>query len=141
MLHNDVRPMLNNDVAAPLRARLGGFASPLTRMMLAGTGLTTPVLEAALGAALRVRGLWQDSVSVEQIPEGIAGELRLVNADRLVLRRSCLADFAMTLVSVNSVICTVGAVTAMGIDRVDAVQMSRFGTEPIGPSNPGQAPS
>jgi hypothetical protein len=49
MVHTDVR----DDAEAPLRAQMAGFASPLTRMLLAGNGLTTPVLEAALCTALR----------------------------------------------------------------------------------------
>jgi 3-deoxy-D-arabino-heptulosonate 7-phosphate (DAHP) synthase class II len=115
MLHTVFR----TEVETPLRAQVGGFASPLTRMLLAGTGLTTPVLEAALGAALRVRVLRQDSVSVEQIPDGIAGELRLVNGNPVVVRRACLVDTGITPVSVNLVIAAVSPTTAKGIDRVD----------------------
>jgi 3-deoxy-D-arabino-heptulosonate 7-phosphate (DAHP) synthase class II len=100
-------------------AQVAGFASPLTRMLLAGNGLTTPVLEAALDAALQVRVLRQDDVSVEQIPDGIARHLRLAGGDRAVVRRSCLVDSALTLVSVNFVVAAVGAATAKGIDRVD----------------------
>jgi 3-deoxy-D-arabino-heptulosonate 7-phosphate (DAHP) synthase class II/chorismate-pyruvate lyase len=125
MLHTDVKPMLSNDTGmaldagAALQAQVAGFASPLTRMLLAGNGLTTPVLEAALGAALQVRVLRQDSVSAEQIRDGIAGHLRLAGGDRVVVRRACLVDSAMTPVSVNLTIATVDAATAMGIDRVD----------------------
>jgi hypothetical protein len=60
------------DIAAPLQFQVARFASPLTRMLLVGNGgngLTTPTLEAALGATLRARGLRQDNSSVEQIPE------------------------------------------------------------------------
>ena len=85
--------MLNTDVGAPPRvqitdtatsqqAAVGGFASPQTRMLLAGNGLTTPVLEAATGTALRVRVLRQDYVSAEQIPDGVADEVRLVKIGR-----------------------------------------------------------
>lgn len=35
MLHTDVRPMLNNDVAVPLRAQVGGFASQLVNTQFA----------------------------------------------------------------------------------------------------------
>jgi 3-deoxy-D-arabino-heptulosonate 7-phosphate (DAHP) synthase class II len=115
MLHTD----FSTDVGSPLRAQVGGFASPLTRMLLAGNGLTTPVLEAALGATLRVRVLRQDSVSVKQIPDGIARDLRLVNGNPVVVRRACLVDTGMTPVSVNLVIAAVSATTAKGIDRVD----------------------
>ncbi|MGE2817454.1 3-deoxy-7-phosphoheptulonate synthase [Mycobacterium heidelbergense] len=88
-------------------------------MLLAGNGLTTPVLEAALGTALRVRVLRQDDVAVEQIPAGIAGQLRLVGQERVVVRRSCLVDPVLNLVSVNLVIAAAGPATASGIDRLD----------------------
>jgi 3-deoxy-D-arabino-heptulosonate 7-phosphate (DAHP) synthase class II len=107
------------DTGAPLQQQVAGFASPPTRMLLAGNGLTTPVLEAALGTALRVRVLRQDFVSVQQIPEEIAQYLRLAGEDQVVVRRSCLLDPQMTLVSVNLVVATWGAATATGIDRVD----------------------
>jgi 3-deoxy-D-arabino-heptulosonate 7-phosphate (DAHP) synthase class II len=100
-------------------AQVAGFASPLTRMLLAGNGLTTPVLEAALGTTLRVRVLRQDRVPVEQIPYGIAQDLRLADGDCVVVRRACLVDSRMTPVSVNMVIAAVGPATAAGIDRVD----------------------
>ncbi|MBO0880055.1 MAG: 3-deoxy-7-phosphoheptulonate synthase [Mycobacterium sp.] len=115
MSHNNVRA----HAGAPPQAQVAGFASPLTRMLLAGNGLTTPVLEAALGTTLRVRVLRQDSLTVEQMPDGIARNLQLVNGDRVVVRRACLVDSEMTLVSVNFVVATVGAATATGIDRVD----------------------
>jgi 3-deoxy-D-arabino-heptulosonate 7-phosphate (DAHP) synthase class II/chorismate-pyruvate lyase len=111
--------MLPIDAGAPLQAEFAGFASPLTRMLLAGNGLTTPVLEAALGTALQVRVLRQDDVSGDQIPDAIARDLRLSSGGRAVVRRSCLVDSGMTLVSVNLVVATVGAATAEGIDRVD----------------------
>jgi 3-deoxy-D-arabino-heptulosonate 7-phosphate (DAHP) synthase class II len=122
--------MLNTDVGAPPRvqitdtatsqqAAVGGFASPQTRMLLAGNGLTTPVLEAATGTALRVRVLRQDYVSAEQIPDGVADEVRLVSGDRVVVRRTCLVDPQMTPVSVNLVIAILGSATAQGIDDVD----------------------
>jgi 3-deoxy-D-arabino-heptulosonate 7-phosphate (DAHP) synthase class II len=111
--------MLPIDIGAPLQTQVAGFASSLTRMLLAGEGLTTPVLEAALSTGLQVRVLRQDDVPGEQIPDGIARDLRLTGRDRVVVRRSCLVDSAMTLVSVNLVVATVGAATAKGIDRVD----------------------
>jgi 3-deoxy-D-arabino-heptulosonate 7-phosphate (DAHP) synthase class II len=115
--------MLDNDghtgVGSPLWTQVAGFASPLTRMLLTGDGLTTPVLEAALGPALRVRVLRQDSVSAKQIPDGIAGDLRLVSGNQVVVRRACLVDSGMTPVSVNLVIAAVNATTAKGIDNVD----------------------
>ena len=61
---------------------------PAYAAMLAGNGLTTPVLEAALGAALRVRVLRQDDVPAEQIPDGILRDLRLVSGQRALVRRS-----------------------------------------------------
>jgi 3-deoxy-D-arabino-heptulosonate 7-phosphate (DAHP) synthase class II len=112
--------MLHNGVRVPMPAQVAGFASPLTRMLLASShGLTTPVLEAALGTTLQVRVLRQDCVSVNQIHDGIAEDLRLVGGDQVVVRRACLVDPGMTLVSVNLVIAVLGASTATGIDRVD----------------------
>lgn len=111
MSHTDIQPSLQEHVAA--------FASPLTRMLLAGHGLTTPVLEAALGTTLRVRTLRQDYVPVEQIPDQIAEGVRLAGGDRVVVRRTCLVDPEMTPVSINLVIAKVGTATATGIDRVD----------------------
>jgi 3-deoxy-D-arabino-heptulosonate 7-phosphate (DAHP) synthase class II/chorismate-pyruvate lyase len=105
--------------AAPLLVQVAGFASPTTRMLLAGNGLTTPVLEAALGAALRVRVLRQDDVPAEQIPDGIVRDLRLVSGQRALVRRSCLVDSGMTLMSVNLVIAAAGRAMDSGIDRVD----------------------
>jgi 3-deoxy-D-arabino-heptulosonate 7-phosphate (DAHP) synthase class II/chorismate-pyruvate lyase len=111
--------MLHTDVGPPLRGQVAGFASPLTRMLLVGNGLTTPTLEAALGTTLQVRVLRQDYVTVEQIPDRIAEDVRLVSGDRVVVRRTCLIDSRMTPVSVNLVIATVGTATATGIYRVD----------------------
>jgi hypothetical protein len=64
MLYTDFR----DDFAAPLRTQVAGFASPLTRTLLAGNGLTTPISKARHGTTLRVRLLRQNSVSVNQIP-------------------------------------------------------------------------
>ncbi len=111
--------MSDIDAHSALQEQVAGFASPTTRMLLAGNGLTAPVLEAALGAALRVRVLRQDSVPAEQIPEAIARELRLTHRDRVVVRRSCLLDAQLTLVSVNIVIAAIGEPTAAGIARLD----------------------
>jgi 3-deoxy-7-phosphoheptulonate synthase len=115
---NASRPVADNQHWAQ-PAQVAAFASPLTRMLLAGNGLTTPVLEAALDTALQVRVLRQDDVSGGEIPDGIARDLRLTSGDRAVVRRSCLVDSGMTEVSVNLVVATVGAATAKGIDRVD----------------------
>jgi 3-deoxy-D-arabino-heptulosonate 7-phosphate (DAHP) synthase class II/chorismate-pyruvate lyase len=116
-------PMLDNDfradVAVSQQVRVVGFVSPLTRMLLAGNGLTTPALEAALGATLQVRVLRQDSVLAGGVPDGVAGCLGLGGGDRVVVRRTCLVDSGMTPVSVNLVIAAVGVATAAGIDSVD----------------------
>jgi len=45
---------------------VGSASSP---MLLGRTGLTTPVLEASIGTALRVRVLRRDCVSVDQFPD------------------------------------------------------------------------
>jgi hypothetical protein len=84
---------------APLQAQVAGFTSPLRRLLLAGNGLTTHVLEAALGTTLRVHALRQDYVTVEQISDEIAEDLRLVSGDRpVVVRSTCVVDSRMTRV-------------------------------------------
>lgn len=64
----DVRkPLLHIDIHAYTRAPDAGFSSPPTPMAPAGAGWITPVLEANIGTALRVRVLRADRASFEQM--------------------------------------------------------------------------
>ncbi|WP_280464783.1 3-deoxy-7-phosphoheptulonate synthase [Nocardia brasiliensis] len=96
---------------------LACFAHPLTRMLLASDGFTTPVLEALLGTALRVRVLRQDEMYAVGVPVLVTEALQVSDEDRVVVRRSCLVDPNMMTVSVNYVVATSGP-AARGVDSL-----------------------
>lgn len=91
------------------RRRVTDFADPLTRMLLASDGFTTPVLEALLGTRLQVRVLRQDLVSAADIPRDISTPLRLGAGGEVLVRRSCLVDPNLSPVSLNQVIAAPAA--------------------------------
>ncbi|WP_169814370.1 3-deoxy-7-phosphoheptulonate synthase [Nocardia mexicana] len=92
------------------------FTDPTARMLLASDGLTTPLLEAALGTALHIRVLRQDVVSADRVSETVAQALRLDEDCAAVVRRSGLVDPNLTLVSVNHVVSEQSSATRFGID-------------------------
>src|SRR5687768_9322564 len=85
------------------------FTDPGTRMLLAGEGLTTPVLEALLGTRLQVRVLRQDLVPVTDVPGEVAALLGLGSGGEALVRRSCLVDPELSPVSLNQVIAATSA--------------------------------
>ncbi|KAB2352335.1 3-deoxy-7-phosphoheptulonate synthase [Actinomadura rudentiformis] len=85
------------------------FTDPGTRMLLAGGGLTTPVLEALLGTRLQVRVLRQDLVPVTDVPGEVAALLGLGGGGEALVRRSCLVDPELSPVSLNQVIAATSA--------------------------------
>jgi 3-deoxy-D-arabino-heptulosonate 7-phosphate (DAHP) synthase class II len=88
------------------RERVAAFADPLTRMLLASDGFTTPVLEARLGTMLQVRVLRQDVVAAPVVGP-VAGLLRLDDSGEALVRRSCLVDNSLSPVSLNLVVAPV----------------------------------
>ncbi len=106
-LDEDIRPRPARLDRPDPRRQVAHFTDPLTRMLLASDGFTTPVLEALLGTSLHVRVLRQDLVSAADIPLDVAALLRLGGRGEALLRRSCMMDPDLSLVSLNDVIATV----------------------------------
>ncbi|MEW2357117.1 3-deoxy-7-phosphoheptulonate synthase [Spirillospora sp. NPDC029432] len=82
----------------------GAFTDPLTRMLLAGEGLTTPLLEAMLNTRLRVRVLRQEVTGAGTVPAEIAGLLGIGPGEEVLVRRSSLLDPRSSPVSLNHVV-------------------------------------
>lgn len=89
-----------------LRAAVGRFRSPLTRMLLGGDGLTTTLLEAWAGSRLRVGDVTVDLVRAERAPHGAAALLSAAAAPGadLLVRHSTLTDARGRLWSWNQVV-------------------------------------
>ncbi|MFG2000629.1 3-deoxy-7-phosphoheptulonate synthase [Spirillospora sp. NPDC048911] len=85
------------------------FTDPGTRMLLAGEGLTTPVLERMLATRLQVRVLRQDLVPVTDVPGEVTALLGLGSGGEALVRRSCLVDPDLSPVSLNQVIAATAA--------------------------------
>jgi 3-deoxy-D-arabino-heptulosonate 7-phosphate (DAHP) synthase class II len=99
----DGRPGRAQPERSDPREQVAHFTDPLTRMLLASDGFTTPVLEALLGTRLQVRVLRQDLVAAADIPADVAGLLRLDGRGEVLVRRSCMVDPDLSLVSLNQV--------------------------------------
>ncbi|MFD7667644.1 3-deoxy-7-phosphoheptulonate synthase [Streptomyces sp. NPDC059788] len=80
------------------------FASPLTRMLLASDGLTTTLLESALATPLRLRVLHQGTAPATAQDALTRRCLSLGRDEQVLVRRSALADAALTPVSLNTVV-------------------------------------
>ncbi|MFH8409210.1 3-deoxy-7-phosphoheptulonate synthase [Streptomyces sp. NPDC018019] len=80
------------------------FASPLTRMLLASDGLTTTLLESALATPLRLRVLHQGTAPAAEQDALTRRCLSLGRDEQVLVRRSALADAALTPVSLNTVV-------------------------------------
>ncbi|OKH99063.1 hypothetical protein A6A06_26090 [Streptomyces sp. CB02923] len=80
------------------------FASPLTRMLLASDGLTTTLLESALATPLRLRVLHQGTAPAAAQDALARRCLSLGRDEQVLVRRSALADAALTPVSLNTVV-------------------------------------
>ncbi|MFI0259559.1 3-deoxy-7-phosphoheptulonate synthase [Streptomyces sp. NPDC017056] len=97
----------STDRPAPRPFDLGDvarFASPLTRMLLASDGLTTTLLESALSTPLRLRVLHQGTAPAAEQDALTRRCLSLGRDERVLVRRSALADDALTPVSLNTVV-------------------------------------
>ncbi|MEV5595433.1 3-deoxy-7-phosphoheptulonate synthase [Streptomyces sp. NPDC052496] len=80
------------------------FRSPLTRMLLASDGLTTTLLESALATPLRLRVLHQGTAPAAAQDALTRRCLSLGRDEQVLVRRSALADAALTPVSLNTVV-------------------------------------
>lgn len=120
---------------SPVRQQVASFADPLTRMLLASDGLTTPVLEALLGTRLQVRVLRQDLVPAADIPADVADLLRPDSGGDVLVRHSCLVDPDLSPVSLNQVVAIDPA--ADGHSRRDLLSLDT----PIGHSLLGKGVS
>ncbi|MFI2238247.1 3-deoxy-7-phosphoheptulonate synthase [Streptomyces chrestomyceticus] len=80
------------------------FSSPLTRMLLASDGLTTTLLESALATPLRLRVLHQGTAPAAAQDALARRCLSLGRDEQVLVRRSALADAALTPVSLNTVV-------------------------------------
>ncbi|WP_050514644.1 3-deoxy-7-phosphoheptulonate synthase [Streptomyces rimosus] len=80
------------------------FASPLARMLLASDGLTTTLLESALATPLRLRVLHQGTEPAAAQDALTRRCLSLGREEQVLVRRSALADAALTPVSLNTVV-------------------------------------
>lgn len=92
-----------------------GFRDPATRSLLAHSGLTTPALEAIVGATLAVRVLQQYDSDACRLPPTVSGALHVSRRDRVLVRRSELVDGERT-VSVNLVLAVRGRAADYGVD-------------------------
>src|SRR5690242_16276005 len=98
---------------------LARFKDPLTRVLLACDGLTTPMLEAVLGMHLDIRVLRQDVVPAARMPDAVLKSLQLPDAVELLVRRSCLVGRDFVPASVNYVVGSVEAQTAAGVSDLN----------------------
>ncbi|MEN2423675.1 3-deoxy-7-phosphoheptulonate synthase [Streptomyces rimosus] len=97
----------STDRPAPRPFDLGDvarFASPLARMLLASDGLTTTLLESALATPLRLRVLHQGTAPAAAQDALTRRCLSLGRDEQVLVRRSALADAALTPVSLNTVV-------------------------------------
>ncbi|WP_157172997.1 3-deoxy-7-phosphoheptulonate synthase [Nocardia exalbida] len=94
------------------------FGHPLTRMLLASDGFTTPALSAILGTDLHVRVLRQDAVAAGLLPDTVTDALRVSGADRVLVRHSCLVNAELVTASVNYVVAGRSGAAASGLDDV-----------------------
>ncbi|MFE7740746.1 3-deoxy-7-phosphoheptulonate synthase [Nocardia sp. NPDC057455] len=94
------------------------FGHPLTRMLLASDGFTTPALSAILGTDLHVRVLRQDAVAAGLLPNTVTDALRVSGADRVLVRHSCLVNADLVTASVNYVVAGRSGAAASGLDDV-----------------------
>ncbi|WP_165956335.1 hypothetical protein [Streptomyces hainanensis] len=110
------RPHPHAPHSRDLDARVTHFVSPVTRMLLASEGLTTPLLQAASDGPLRARVWSLREVAAGLLDPGARERLRLSGQERCLVRRTRLVLACGTTVSDNVV------VARMGVDpRVDEV--------------------
>ncbi|MFJ7157364.1 hypothetical protein ACIQUQ_20740 [Streptomyces sp. NPDC101118] len=95
------------------RGRLDGFADPATRLLLCSDGLTTPLLEAWVGAGVSVREMSTRLVRAGEAPTESV-ELLAADPDEVLLeRRSVLASSAGVDLSRNVVLARCGLTDAV----------------------------
>ncbi|MEU4840898.1 hypothetical protein [Nocardia testacea] len=92
-----------------------GFRDPLTRMLLAHDGYTTPALEAIVDADLAVRIVDQREMDAAGLPGTVREALCARLRDRVLIRRSRLMH-AELVVSVNYVVAARGRARVHGVD-------------------------
>ncbi|MBF6077463.1 3-deoxy-7-phosphoheptulonate synthase [Nocardia beijingensis] len=97
---------------------IGRFAHPLTRMLLASDGFTTPALAALLRTDLHVRVLRQDDIAAGRLPDTVTDALGVADSDRVIIRRSCLVGTDLVTASVNYVVAVRAGAAASGVDDV-----------------------
>ncbi|MGQ4618678.1 3-deoxy-7-phosphoheptulonate synthase [Nocardia sp. R7R-8] len=97
---------------------IGRFAHPLTRMLLASDGFTTPALAAILRTDLHVRVLRQDDIAAGRLPNTVTDALGVSDSDRVIVRRSCLVNADLVTASVNYVVAVRAGAAASGMDDV-----------------------
>lgn len=97
---------------------IGRFGHPLTRMLLASDGFTTPALAAILRTDLHVRVLRQDDVAAGRLPNTVTDALGVADSDRVIVRRSCLVSTELVTASVNYVVAVRAGAAASGVDDV-----------------------
>ncbi|MFE2045145.1 hypothetical protein ACFXAZ_30375 [Streptomyces sp. NPDC059477] len=101
------------------------FDCAATRMLLISDGLTTPLLEATLGAPLEVQVTHLSTMPSGSVCPVISALLECAASDRFLVRRTTLALPAGEAVSENTM------VLRLGVDpRIDRVATDR--TRPIG---------
>ncbi|TYB45860.1 hypothetical protein FXF51_59835 [Nonomuraea sp. PA05] len=88
---------------------VGSFASAVTRMLLAGDGSTTLLLEALTGGPIGVRLQGLDIRPAAGLPADVRALLRLTDDCAVAVRHSLLHDHHGTPVSHNEVIASLSA--------------------------------
>ncbi|MFI9633676.1 3-deoxy-7-phosphoheptulonate synthase [Nocardia sp. NPDC051929] len=97
---------------------IGRFDHPLTRMLLASDGFTTPALAAILRTDLHVRVLRQDDIAAGRLPTTVTDALGVSGSDRVIVRRSCLVNADLVTASINYVVAVRAGAAASGMDDV-----------------------
>ncbi|MFI7274249.1 hypothetical protein [Streptomyces sp. NPDC049879] len=111
------------------RADRHRFASPLTRMLLAGDGLTTTLLEALSGERLHLHRIAQAQASAGAAGHAVPGLLRAEHHSTVLVRHSALLRQEGGAVSANHVVARIGQ------DLPPAVAACLTGdTLPLGPA-------
>ncbi|MFB4315184.1 hypothetical protein [Actinomadura sp. 21ATH] len=111
LLKEDVpgRVRFRRRAGADIAARIARFASPATRLLLAGDGLTTTSLQAWAGGPMRVLEAEHGRVPRSRAPAGAAELLEQGPGDvPLLLRRSLLAGPGGRVWSANVVVAGPG---------------------------------
>lgn len=110
------------------------FAHPLTRMVLAGTGSTTRLLEDGLATTLSIQVLGQRLTTAALVSRDIRGVLAVMETDEVLVRRSSLVTADLVPVSRNYVVGRDPRAPDAGRVMTSTVTPIGYGLAALGPS-------